>query len=98
MARSGLEVADVFRRYGEAYRQRHDASLSAAQRRVMTAIELCRTAALVVTSSNAIAVTRHPSPSQLTSPPETIPSCARRPRHRIPTTFRTAPYGDAGAH
>ena len=46
MARSGLEVADVFRRYGEAYRQRHDASLSAAQRRVMTAIELCRTAAL----------------------------------------------------
>jgi Transposase zinc-binding domain len=46
VARSGLEVADVFRRYGEAYRQRHDASLSAAQRRVMTAIELCRTAAL----------------------------------------------------
>ncbi len=46
MARSGLEVADVFRRYGEAYRQRHGASLSAAQRRVMAAIELCRTAAL----------------------------------------------------
>jgi Putative transposase/Transposase zinc-binding domain len=46
VARSGLEVADVFRCYGEAYRQRYDASLSAAQRRVMTAIELCRTAAL----------------------------------------------------
>jgi len=46
MARPGLEVADVFRRYGEAYRQRHDASLSAEQLRVMTAIELCRTAAL----------------------------------------------------
>ena len=46
MARAGPEVADIFRRYGEAYRQRHGASLSTAQRRVMTAIELCRTAAL----------------------------------------------------
>jgi len=36
----------VFRRYGEAYRQQHGASLSVAQRRVMTAIEVCRTAAL----------------------------------------------------
>jgi hypothetical protein len=41
-----VEVADVFRRYGEAYRQQHGASLSTAQRRVMTAIEQCRTAAL----------------------------------------------------
>ncbi len=46
MARSGPEVADIIRRYGEAYRVQHDASLSSAQRRVMTAIELCRTAAL----------------------------------------------------
>jgi len=46
MARSGLEVADIFRRYGETYRAQHDASLCTAQRRVMTAIELCRTAAL----------------------------------------------------
>jgi Putative transposase/Transposase zinc-binding domain len=46
MARSGPEVADVFRRYGSAYRAQHDAQLSTAQRRVMTAIELCRTAAL----------------------------------------------------
>jgi len=46
MARSGPEVADIFRCYGEAYRAHHDASLSTAQRRVMTAIELCRTAAL----------------------------------------------------
>jgi Putative transposase/Transposase zinc-binding domain len=44
--RPRLEVADVFRRYGEAYRQQHGASMSPAQRRVMTAIELCRTAAL----------------------------------------------------
>ena len=39
-------MADIFRRYGEAYRQQHDGSLSTAQRRVMTAIEVCRTAAL----------------------------------------------------
>jgi hypothetical protein len=44
--RPKLEVADVFRRYGEAYRQQHGASMSSAQRRVMTAIEVCRTAAL----------------------------------------------------
>src|SRR3989449_1928752 len=41
-----LEVADIFRRYGEAYRQKFAAWLSTAQRRVMTAIEVCRTAAL----------------------------------------------------
>ena len=46
MERPKLEVADVFRRYGEAYRQQHGASLSVSQRRVMTAIEVCRTAAL----------------------------------------------------
>ena len=46
MERPKLEVADVFRHYGEAYRQQHGASLSVAQRRVMTAIEVCRTAAL----------------------------------------------------
>src|SRR6476620_6755134 len=46
MDRPKLEVADVFRRYGEAYRQEHGASLSIAQRRVMTAAEVCRTAVL----------------------------------------------------
>jgi hypothetical protein len=46
MPRGGPEVADVLRYYGEAYRLRHGASLSTAQRRVMSAIELCRTAAL----------------------------------------------------
>jgi Putative transposase/Transposase zinc-binding domain len=44
--RPKLEVADVFRRYGAAYRQKHAASLSRGQRRVMSAVELCRTAAL----------------------------------------------------
>ena len=46
MARTGPEVADVFRRYGDGYRERHGASLSTAQRCVMIAIERCRTAAL----------------------------------------------------
>jgi Putative transposase/Transposase zinc-binding domain len=39
-------MADVFRRYGEAYRQNHGASMSAEQRRVMAAIEVCPTALL----------------------------------------------------
>ena len=46
MGAGSPEVADVFRRYGEAYRQQRSASLSTAQRRAMTAIELCRTSAL----------------------------------------------------
>lgn len=41
-----LEVADIFRRYGAAYRQAHDGHLGRVERRVMSAIELCRTAAL----------------------------------------------------
>jgi hypothetical protein len=41
-----LEVADVLNRYGDAYRAKNHATLSTAQRRVMSAIELCRTAAL----------------------------------------------------
>ena len=39
-------VADVFRRYGDSYRAQRGRALSTAQRRVMTAIERCRTAAL----------------------------------------------------
>jgi len=46
VGRSPLEVADVFRRYGESYRRRHEASMSFEQRRVMRAIERCRTPAL----------------------------------------------------
>jgi hypothetical protein len=46
VAREGLEVADVFRRFGQAFRDQHGASLSAARRRAMLAIESCRTAAL----------------------------------------------------
>ena len=46
MDRPKLEVADVFRRYGAAYRENHGASMSIAQKRVMSSIEVCRTAAL----------------------------------------------------
>jgi hypothetical protein len=44
--RPTLEVADIFRRYGDAYRQQAGGAVSTAQRRVMTAIETCRTAVL----------------------------------------------------
>ena len=44
--RSALEVAEVFRRHGADYRQTHAGHLSRGQRRVMAAIEACRTAAL----------------------------------------------------
>jgi hypothetical protein len=46
MPRPILEVADVFRRHGAGWRATNEAHLSLAQRRVMTAIEICRTAAL----------------------------------------------------
>src|SRR3954464_15382909 len=46
MSRPELEVADIFRRFGAAWRAANAAHLSLAQRRVMTAIEICRTAAL----------------------------------------------------
>ena len=46
MDRPRWEVGDVLRRYGDAFRQEHAASLSTGQRRVMSALELCRTAAL----------------------------------------------------
>src|SRR5438132_1393164 len=43
---ASLEVADVFRHSGPAYRQTHVASLCRGQLRAMSAIERCRTAAL----------------------------------------------------
>jgi hypothetical protein len=39
-------VAEVFRHYGEAYRQAHAGHLGRVERRVMSAIAACRTAAL----------------------------------------------------
>lgn len=43
---ANLEVADIFRCHGDAYRRAHDGHLNRIERRVMSAIELCRTAAL----------------------------------------------------
>jgi Putative transposase/Transposase zinc-binding domain len=44
--RPALEVADIFRHHGDAFRAAQGESLSHAQRRVISAIEICRTAAL----------------------------------------------------
>jgi hypothetical protein len=46
MSRPKLELADIFRSHGEVWRTANAGHLSLAQRRVMTAIEICRTAAL----------------------------------------------------
>src|SRR5437016_11886443 len=46
MSRPELEVADIFRRFGAAWRAANGGHISLTQRRVMTAIEICRTAAL----------------------------------------------------
>lgn len=46
MRPAGLEVADIFRQVGPSYREDHATALSRGQRRVMSAIEQCRTAAL----------------------------------------------------
>ena len=46
MSRQRLEVADIFRDLGPDYRRAHEGRLSFAQKRVMQAIETCRTAAL----------------------------------------------------
>ena len=44
--RASLEVADVFRRHGAAYRHAHEGHLGRVERKIMGAIEACRTAAL----------------------------------------------------
>jgi len=44
--RTSIEVADIFRSAGPAYRAAHEGHLSLAQLKVMSAIEHCRTAAL----------------------------------------------------
>src|ERR1700687_4138721 len=41
-----LEVADIFRRHGEAYRHAHAGHLGRTERHIMGAIEACRTSAL----------------------------------------------------
>jgi hypothetical protein len=59
--RGALEVADVFRHHGAAYRDTHAGHLSDGQRRVMGAIEACRSAPWAATSSSAKAAARSAS-------------------------------------
>jgi len=46
VTRPALEIADIFRRHGAAWRASHAGHVSLAQLKVMSAIESCRTAAL----------------------------------------------------
>src|SRR5713226_8596112 len=46
MSKPKLEVADIFRHHGDTWRTANAGHVSLPQRRVMTAIEICRTAAL----------------------------------------------------
>ncbi len=46
MTRPALEIADIFRRHGAAWRAAHAGHVSLGQLKVMSAIEACRTAAL----------------------------------------------------
>ena len=46
MLRPKLEIADIFRRHGEAWRSANVGHINRTQRRVMKAIEICRTAKL----------------------------------------------------
>ena len=46
MTRPALEVADVFRRHGDAFLDRYGDGLSHEQRRVLQDVTACRTAAL----------------------------------------------------
>ncbi len=44
--KGSIEVGDIFRAFGESYRQAYGAKMPLRQLRAMTAIEVCRTAAL----------------------------------------------------
>ncbi len=46
MSRQALEVSDIFRAQGQAWRQAHAGHISLGQLKVMSAIEACRSAAL----------------------------------------------------
>jgi len=46
MARASLEVADIFRQHGAAWRLSHQGQISRAQYKVMSAIECCRSATM----------------------------------------------------
>ena len=61
--RGALEVADVFRRHGAAYRDTHGGHLSRGQRRVMGAIEPAARPRWAVMSNSATAAASFASPT-----------------------------------
>jgi Transposase zinc-binding domain len=74
---SSLEVADIFRAYGDAYRATY--RLSGQQLRVMQAIETCRTAAFGGHRSRCnhcgAEVARYPTPAAIA----TVPAASSNP-------------------
>ena len=81
MSRPRLEVADIFRAYGPAYRRAHSQHLNLPQLKVMSAIETCRTAAL---GGHVCCLHQvRPSAHRLQLVPEpALPEVPRQPRHR----------------
>jgi hypothetical protein len=63
MSAPTLELADIFRKYGPAYRQAH--SLSLHQLRLMKAIETCRTPELGSVIEILLPLPVHPHPLPL---------------------------------
>ncbi len=63
MARPPVEVADIFRAQGPAWRLEHAGQISLGQLKVMTAIERCRCAGWVGTSCVAGDARPHKSPT-----------------------------------
>jgi hypothetical protein len=59
MPRPRLEVADIFRAHGPAYRREHAGHLNLPQLKVMSAIENCRTAEMRGKYRSAIYVFSH---------------------------------------
>src|ERR1700731_1902509 len=66
MTRPALEVADIFRDHGAAWRHAHRGHVSLLQLKVMSAVENCRTAALGGHVARCQAARR---PTPLRSPP-----------------------------
>ncbi len=95
MSRPRLEVADVVRQHGDAFRERYGHRLSATQHRALRAIELCRTAALGghLTQCDRC---EHQEPAYNSSRHRSCPKChgarqaawlAKRQREVLPTPY-----------
>jgi Putative transposase len=76
-ARGGVELADIFRAYGESYRRHHP--LPVSHRKVIEAVQHCRTAGLGATSSGVtpVALSAPPITPAVTAPPQADQSLAQ---------------------